>query len=100
MYALIKLSCFAVWNDKYTNNPKAAHYKQISQTIENGICGSRSCDSPIRFRPQTGHNSLNFDLHRIGLHPDGLCQGCQTYGPRAKSGPLRGWIRPAGFFVK
>jgi len=28
----------------------------------------------------------------------GLWQGCQTYGPRAKSGPLRGWIPPAGWF--
>jgi len=25
-----------------------------------------------------------------------LKQGCQTYGPRAKTGPLCGWIRPAG----
>jgi len=30
----------------------------------------------------------------------GLHQGCQTYGPRAKSGPLRGWIRPAGWFCE
>jgi len=29
-----------------------------------------------------------------------LDQGCQTYGPRAKTGPLRGWIRPAGWFCK
>jgi len=27
-----------------------------------------------------------------------LSQGCQTYGPRAKTGPLRGWIRPTGWF--
>jgi len=27
-------------------------------------------------------------------------QGCQTYGPRAKSGPLRGCIRPAGWFCE
>jgi len=25
-----------------------------------------------------------------------LNQGCQTFGPRGKSGPLRGWILPAG----
>jgi len=31
-----------------------------------------------------------------------LCvdQGCQAYGPRVKTGPLRGWIRPAGWFRK
>jgi len=29
-----------------------------------------------------------------------LSQGCETYGTRAKSGPLRGWIRPAGWFCK
>ena len=29
-----------------------------------------------------------------------LDQGCQTYGPRAKTGPLRGWIGPAGWFCK
>jgi len=74
MYALIKTSSFAVWNDKCTNSPKVAHYKQIFQTIENGTCGPRSCDSPILFRLQTGHNSLYFHLHRIGPHPDGLCK--------------------------
>ena len=31
---------------------------------------------------------------------DVVAQGCQTYGPRAKSGPLRGWIRPAGWFCE
>jgi len=69
MYALIKTSYFAVWNAKYTNSPKAAHYKQIFQTTENGTCGPRSCDSPILFRLQTGHNGRNFHLQRIGLHP-------------------------------
>jgi len=29
-----------------------------------------------------------------------LDQGCQTYGPRAETGPLWGWIRPAGWFCK
>ena len=29
-----------------------------------------------------------------------LVQRCQTYDPRAKTGPLRGWIRPAGWFCK
>ena len=29
-----------------------------------------------------------------------LVQGCQTYGPWAKTDPLRGWIRPAGWFCK
>jgi len=33
------------------------------------------------------------DLHAID-------QGCQTYGPRAKTGPLRGWIRLEGWFRK
>jgi len=78
MYALIKTSCFAVWNAKYTNSPEAAHYKQIFQTIENGTYGPRSCDSPILFRLQTGHNSLNFHLHRIVLHLDGLCKKCRS----------------------
>jgi len=80
MYAFIKTSCFAVWNAKYTNSPKSAHYKQIFQNIENGTCGLRSCDSPILFRLQTGHNRLNIHLHRIGLHLDGLCQGFPTWG--------------------
>jgi len=31
---------------------------------------------------------------------DVLEQGCQTYRPRAKTGPLRGWIRPAGWFCR
>ena len=79
MYALIKTSCFAVGNDKYTNSPKAARYKQIFQNIENGTCGPRSCDSPILFRLQAGHNSPHFHLHRIGLHPDGLCQCSSTF---------------------
>jgi len=38
MYALIKKSCFAVWNDKYTSSLKASHYKQIFQNIENDNC--------------------------------------------------------------
>ena len=78
MYALIKTSCFAVWNAEDTNRPKAAHYKHIFQTIENSTCGPRSCDSHILFRLQTGHNSLNFHLHRIGLHADGLCKECRS----------------------
>ena len=32
--------------------------------------------------------------------PYTLVQGCQTYGLRAKFGPLRGWIRPAGWFCE
>ena len=29
-----------------------------------------------------------------------LHQGCQSYGLRAKTDPLRGWIQPAGWFCK
>jgi len=49
---------------------------------------------------QSDNNSLATLLGK-GTHAR-LCevvnQGCQTYGPRAKTGPLRGWIRPAGWF--
>jgi len=58
--------------------PKAAHDKQIFQIIESDNCGPRSCDSSILFRLQTGHNGLNFQLHRIGLHPYGLCNECRS----------------------
>ena len=34
----------------------------------------------------------------VGCRP--LDQGCQTYDQRAKTGPLQGWIRPAGWFCK
>jgi len=78
MYALIKTSCFAVWHDKYTNSPKAAHYKQIFQNIDNHTCGSCSRNSSIIFRLQTWHNSLNFYLHRNGLYSDGLCTECRS----------------------
>jgi len=32
--------------------------------------------------------------------PKPVVQGCQTYSPRAKTGQLRGWIRPARWFCK
>jgi len=43
------------WNDKYTSSPKAAHYKQIFQNIENDNCRPRLGESTTLFRLQTGH---------------------------------------------
>jgi len=38
--------------------------------------------------------------HCTTIQMNTLVQGCQTYGPRAKTGPLRGWVRPAGWVFK
>jgi len=49
------------------------------------------------FRP---NNSLLLAGTKLKSTCKSLEQGCQKYGPRAKSGPLRGWIRPAGSFCE
>ena len=40
---------------------------------------------------------MNQDERQLRIQ---LNQGCQTYGPRAKTGPLRGLISPTGWFCK
>jgi len=56
----------------------------------------------MRSPPPRTLNSAFFHLWSMSISEKRfrLNQGCQTYGPRAKTGPLRGWIRPAGWFCK
>jgi len=35
-------------------------------------------DTPTLFRLRTGHCKLHLQFFRLGLHPDGLCDACQT----------------------
>jgi len=51
----------------------------------------------------SGYTPLEMQLLKISdkyIEIIELDQGCLTYGPRAKTGPLRGWIRLAGWFCK
>jgi len=44
---------------------------------------------------QTKNKKIFFSMSTRRL-AESVEQGCQTYSPRAKTGPLSGWIRPAG----
>jgi len=73
---------------------------EVEETQEQ-VVAQRGHDLP---RPVTRLEAWDPDSYvlriKFSLQIYGLYQGCQTYGPGAKIGSFRGWIRPAGWFCK
>jgi ribonuclease HI len=68
------------WQLYYDQATTGKHYKEIEPVIENSIkyTDRNRKKEKIMTRIRLGHCFLNYYLHRINLHPSGLCQYCQT----------------------
>ena len=71
---IIKQKCRKEWNEDYLNSVTGRTYKQIFPNID----VLSVTVNPTIFRLQTGHCRLNKHLHKIGIHPTGLCSICKS----------------------
>ena len=74
--SLVSDHCLQLWNDFYINTNNAFTYKQFYARIAN--VPIQRTHSSMFFRLRTGHCRLYYHLHRIGLHPNGLCDECNS----------------------
>ena len=75
---LISSHCQDLWETYYANSGEESHYKTIWPDPCKPKEGNLSRKySRILFRLETGHCRLNYHLHRIGCHPNGLCSECR-----------------------
>ena len=74
--SLVTDHCLQLWNDFCINTNKAITYKQFYPSIANGPI--QPTHSSMLFRLRAGHCRQHYHLHRIGLHPNGLCDECNS----------------------
>ena len=69
---MINNYCISLWQKHYESISTGFQYKQCFPSVRN----LNILNSSQIFRLQTGHCRLNKHMHRIGLHPTGLCSTC------------------------
>jgi exonuclease III/ribonuclease HI len=68
------------WQEDYGKLPGSSHYKSITPFVNRKIKYTNKCRKKevLITRLRLGKCKLNWYLHEIHAHPDGLCFGCKT----------------------
>jgi len=68
------MPCLLLWNKEYIHTRRARTSKLFCPVTDTNRTHMHTLATMFRFR--AGHCRLHSHLHKIGLHPNGLCDTC------------------------